>query len=229
LEGESGARVSSLLRPVSARGAVTDDGAPSDDFLAPQRLAVLVVVAAFAALYVFAQRRRLKPANQTTTPQRRGHRSRTGARRRDETTPRVIQGMSLPAAGFRISMKRPNILLAVMFLLVSGGCTLTDRGGSAGDAQTIPEPPAIETAEGTVVLANVAYNPVRITVPAGREVTWKWGDNGLVHTVTADDGSFDSGRRTDGEFTRAFEQPGEYRYHCEVHARMNGTIVVAPS
>jgi plastocyanin len=80
-----------------------------------------------------------------------------------------------------------------------------------------------------VILANIAYNPPRITVPAGREVTWRWNDNGLAHTVTADDGSFDSGRRTEGEFTRVFDQPGEFRYHCEVHARMKGTVVVEAS
>jgi plastocyanin len=47
--------------------------------------------------------------------------------------------------------------------------------------------------------------------------------------VTADDGSFDSGRWTEGEFTRVFDQPGEFRYHCEVHARMKGTVVVEAS
>lgn len=128
-------------------------------------------------------------------------------------------------------MKRRNLLLAVVVVVVltAGSCSLTDRGGGAGDAQTIPAPSAIETPEGTVVLSNVSYNPVRITVTAGRGVTWRWEDNGLVHTVTADDCSFDSGRRTEGEFTRVFDQSGEYRYHCEVHARMKGTIVVAPS
>jgi plastocyanin len=87
----------------------------------------------------------------------------------------------------------------------------------------------VQAGEGTIVLANVAYNPPRITVSAGREATWIWDDNGLVHTVTADDGSFDSGRKPSGEFIQLFAQPGEYPYHCQVHARMKGSVVVQGS
>jgi plastocyanin len=125
--------------------------------------------------------------------------------------------------------RRGPLSLTLVFLLAVGGCSLIQRGGGSGGAQTIPTPPGVQPREGTVVLANVAYHPPRVTVPVGREVAWIWDDNGLVHTVTADDGSFDSGRKTSGEFTQVFTQPGEYAYHCQIHARMKGSVVVEGS
>ena len=50
-----------------------------------------------------------------------------------------------------------------------------------------------------------------------------------AHTVTADDGSFDSGKTTDGEFHHAFDKPGTYGYHCSVHPDMKGMVTVAAS
>ena len=82
--------------------------------------------------------------------------------------------------------------------------------------------------EGTVVIRNIDYHPPRLSVPVGKEVVWRFDDNGVGHTVTADDASFDSGRQTTGEFRQVFDRPGEVRYHCEIHARMKGVIVAGP-
>ncbi len=52
------------------------------------------------------------------------------------------------------------------------------------------------------------------------------------HTVTADDGSFDSGTLNGGQsFSYTFEQPGEYPYYCALHGApggvgMAGTVTV---
>lgn len=113
--------------------------------------------------------------------------------------------------------------------LALSGCSVLDQSGGAGGAQTLPAPPKAAEGGTTVVLANIAYTPDPLTVRAGQAVTWRWEDNGLVHTVTADDGSFDSGRRTHGDYSHAFTTPGDHPYHCEVHARMKGTILVTGS
>ena len=80
---------------------------------------------------------------------------------------------------------------------------------------------------GTVVIHDIAYNPAKVTTKVGDEVVWSFDDNGQAHTVTADDGAFDSGKMTSGQFKHTFDKPGEYAYHCEVHPdKMHGLVVV---
>jgi len=70
------------------------------------------------------------------------------------------------------------------------------------------------------------FNPSNITIPAGTEVTWINFGN-AVHTVTADDGSFNSGNlNKDQSFSRTFNVTGVYKYHCSIHPSMTGTVIV---
>ena len=77
-----------------------------------------------------------------------------------------------------------------------------------------------------MVIRNQAFNPAQINARVGKDVVWNFDDHGVAHTVTADNGSFDSGKRISGEFTLAFPQPGTYGYHCAVHPDMKGTVTV---
>ncbi len=79
---------------------------------------------------------------------------------------------------------------------------------------------------GVVVIRCIAFNPPRIHVAVGQDVVWSWQDGGTPHTVTADDGSFDSGRRTGGDLRVTFNHPGHFTYHCRVHPRMAGSVIV---
>jgi plastocyanin len=66
----------------------------------------------------------------------------------------------------------------------------------------------------------------RIEVVAGTTVRWTNNDQ-LQHTVTANDGSFDSGLiNPGGTWTHTFTQSGEYAFHCTPHPFMKGVIVV---
>jgi glucose/arabinose dehydrogenase len=77
-----------------------------------------------------------------------------------------------------------------------------------------------------VEIRGFSFQPASITVPAGAIVTWINRDP-VVHTVTADNGSFDSGNiGSVEEFERTFSEPGTYRYHCTPHPSMIGEIVV---
>lgn len=70
------------------------------------------------------------------------------------------------------------------------------------------------------------FDPQTITVGVGSNVTWT-NAGSLVHTVTADDGSFDSGNLNIGDtWSLTFNQPGTYAYHCTPHPWMKGTVVV---
>ena len=75
-------------------------------------------------------------------------------------------------------------------------------------------------------IAQLAFARPRIEVSAGTTIEWVNRDP-LPHTVTADDGSYDSGSLQPAAVWRhAFDEPGTYTYHCTPHPFMRGTIVV---
>lgn len=79
---------------------------------------------------------------------------------------------------------------------------------------------------GTVQIANFAFTPSSLTVKVGTTVTWTNTDS-VSHTVTADDGSFTSGKIATGStFKETFAKAGTYAYHCAIHSSMTGTITV---
>ncbi len=111
------------------------------------------------------------------------------------------------------------LALLVGFLLAGcGGAGSPSDGGSSGGGST---------ASGTeVTIAGFAFSPATLIVAVGDTVTWTNTDT-AVHTVTADDGSFDSGSLgTGGTFTHTFDTAGSYAYHCTIHPGMTATIVV---
>jgi plastocyanin len=71
-----------------------------------------------------------------------------------------------------------------------------------------------------------AFTPSSIDVLPADTVTWT-NTGGLFHTVTADDGEFDSGNIFNGgHFTLTFKTPGAYAYHCTIHPSMVGEVDV---
>jgi plastocyanin len=89
--------------------------------------------------------------------------------------------------------------------------------------------PGASSGGGTAVaISGFAFNPGTITVKPGTAVTWTNNDS-ATHTITADDGSWDSGAVAKGKtFSRAFASAGTYTYHCAVHPSMTGKVIVAP-
>lgn len=82
------------------------------------------------------------------------------------------------------------------------------------------------TAPAHVAIDNYAFKTPTLTVPPGTTVEWKNGDDD-PHTVTADDGSFDSKGLGNGDtYKHAFTKPGRYAYHCSLHPFMKGVVIV---
>jgi plastocyanin len=70
------------------------------------------------------------------------------------------------------------------------------------------------------------FRPARLVVEAGTTVMWTNGGQ-VVHTVTAEDGSFDSGAIESGARREIrFARPGSYAFHCTPHPFMRGEVVV---
>jgi plastocyanin len=75
-------------------------------------------------------------------------------------------------------------------------------------------------------IVNLAYAPDSIVVTPGTVVTWTNSDP-LEHTVTAPDGSWDSGLIAPGAtWRRRFRVPGRFPFHCTPHPFMTGVVVV---
>ena len=77
-----------------------------------------------------------------------------------------------------------------------------------------------------VLIKDDAFSPQTLSVVAGQTVAFTNRDDD-AHTVTAVDASFDSkGLDTNAVWRRTFLKAGVYRYFCELHPFMKGTIVV---
>jgi plastocyanin len=120
-----------------------------------------------------------------------------------------------------MSPKRP--VLAVLAGLVVVAAVVAGCGSSA------PSTAGGAPAPGNAVTISVsAFRPDAITVSAGTTITWT-NEDPVAHTVTADDGSWDSGSLARGAtFSHTFEAAGTYAYHCTIHPGMKGTVVVTP-
>ena len=110
-------------------------------------------------------------------------------------------------------------------------------GLAAGASLLVPVPARAETA---VTLQGSRYEPAQLSVPAGETVVWTNND-ASGHSVTADDGSFDSHPNCGGlggvcmnrgeMFRMTFPAPGSFPYYCRVHGGpggrgMAGTVTV---
>ena len=122
------------------------------------------------------------------------------------------------------------IILAVGVFAVSCGGTsgggLYGGGGSTTTTVSSPGTTAGGAGGAQVVAKGFAFDPATVTIKAGESVTWT-NQDGTTHTVTADNGEFDSSQLANGAtFTFKFDKAGTYPYHCSIHPTMTGTVVV---
>jgi plastocyanin len=85
------------------------------------------------------------------------------------------------------------------------------------------------TAQGTttpVSIQDFFFSPANVSVQAGSTVTWV-NEGNVPHTVTSDDGQFDSGVLMPGDsYTVVFKGRGTITYHCAIHPSMTGSVTV---
>ncbi len=88
--------------------------------------------------------------------------------------------------------------------------------------QTVDQQPTARA----VSIGDNFFEPAAATIDPGDSVTWT--NNGAVpHTVTADNGLFDSGVLDPGEsYTVDFDGQGTVTYYCTTHPEMRGSLIV---
>jgi plastocyanin len=78
----------------------------------------------------------------------------------------------------------------------------------------------------TVYIKDFYYSPDSITVQPGTTVTWV-NVGRAPHTVTSDDGQFDSGVLMPGDSYKVkFVGHGTLTYYCAIHPYMRGSVSV---
>lgn len=117
-------------------------------------------------------------------------------------------------------MKSKLIAIALLLILTHYGHAVSNRVAEH-DHET----------QGKVVVIKMEgyhFSPNKITIEPGTTVEWV-NTGKIVHTVTDDNDSWDSGGLKPGEkFSHRFDQKGTFKYICVPHeeAQMTGTIIV---
>jgi plastocyanin len=121
-------------------------------------------------------------------------------------------------------MRRPAVVvagLAVVALALAPAAAVSQHGGEAAPV--------------AVSIGFDAVAPPHVDVLEGDTVHWS-NDSVRTHTVTADDGSFDSGRVVPtATYSRTFATVGDNAYHCVIHpfirgdVRVNRLLLTAPA
>jgi plastocyanin len=135
----------------------------------------------------------------------------------------------------RSDMKNAAFVIAGLGLLMFGaGCysspvtsptpqPVTPQAVAPAPVEPSPTPAANQK---TLSITNFTFEPSDVSVNVGTNVVWVNRD-AVSHTITSDDGSFDSGPIAPGSsFTHSFMTAGTFPYHCTVHPSMHGTVTV---
>lgn len=101
----------------------------------------------------------------------------------------------------------------------------TNNVQSAPESNPIPETVLPKTHY--VNITSYQFIPNSLTINKDDTVIWTNADY-VVHTVSSDiSRELDSGRFSTGvQFSHKFNTTGTYKYHCNIHPNMKGTITV---
>src|SRR5437762_2018051 len=108
---------------------------------------------------------------------------------------------------------KKRLLVVGAFLLctivAAGALSTFEHTAAAGGKSIPPAPEPAAVAGPTVTISNFTFTPKVVRVKAGTEVTWQVKEG--THTVTADNGSFESPALSAGKsFSHKFATAGTY-------------------
>jgi plastocyanin len=149
-------------------------------------------------------------------------------------------GIMTTGVAFRHIFSTPGTyeFFCILHPAMTGSLRVLDATGAAPPAAVVPvapagagpvvgEDPSPGNHAAGVATIDFGFEPKSVTVKPGTEVTWK-NVGAAPHTITARDGSYDSGMVLKGaSFSRRFETAGTFAYYCTLHPNMEGTVVVS--
>jgi len=115
------------------------------------------------------------------------------------------------------------LIAAILFFACSkGGYSSNSGGGSGGGTGG-----GGGTTSNIIYMKGSAFSNPSLTVVTGTTVTWMNDDN-MTHTVTSDNGVFNSGNMAPGSsYSYTFSAAGTFNYHCIIHSGMTGSVTVS--
>ncbi|HMH33940.1 MAG TPA: cupredoxin domain-containing protein [Puia sp.] len=116
-------------------------------------------------------------------------------------------------------MKKTKLLSGILMIMLAGAMLVAcSKSNSYNNGSTSSSSP-------TIYMKGSVYSNTNLQVATGTKVQWS-NDDTTVHTVTADNGSFESGDiQPGGTFSQTFNTAGTFAYHDKHHASMTGVIV----
>ena len=93
--------------------------------------------------------------------------------------------------------------------------------------------PAVALVDVAVSIRTFQFTPDTLRVKAGTRVVWTNTDE-IEHTITSGTPETQDGRfngvvsKRGASYSAVIKEPGTYRYFCDRHRFMNGTVIVNP-
>lgn len=123
-------------------------------------------------------------------------------------------------------MNKTSIIIIVILILVVVSFVGFRYFGSSMSPMKSNPPVNLVVPANTVIISGNSFNPGTLTTTVGQKITWTNNDS-YAHTVTSDNGLFDSGNILAGSsFSYIFTKTGTYTYHCTIHPFMTAKVVV---
>ncbi len=118
-----------------------------------------------------------------------------------------------------------GVVLGLLMVSACGSSSNNDYNNPNPGAPT-PAPPTAGASQIAIVgdRGNQSFNPNPATVAQGTTMTFKNND-GTVHRIVANDGSFDTGNIAGGATSGAVTlSTNGTNYHCSIHPDMVGSV-----
>ncbi len=133
----------------------------------------------------------------------------------------LVAGLSLLPERYRFNHYKPWMRTTLGLWLLALLLGFATYHVCYAQAPTPPMAAVQDSQKVVVTISNFTFDPKEVKIKAGTTVSWM--DAGGRHTVTADDGSFDSGTLIAGKsFDHKFDKPGVYPYYCMFHGARGG-------
>ena len=124
---------------------------------------------------------------------------------------------------------RTSLAGLVVVALVLPGCGSEKSGFAAVPGGGEPEFEGPARSDMSIDMRNIEFAPRKVKLAQGATVTWVNRDR-VAHTVTKGSivyNDFTSGDIEPGaSYRHTFDEPGEVRYRCTIHANMEGVFRV---